>query len=57
MPHIKLPMLFTLATTLLANQAHAEGLLPFHRISAELASQAAAEAVATCAKRGDGTVA
>jgi uncharacterized protein GlcG (DUF336 family) len=51
-PHIKLPMLFTLATALLVNQAHAEGLFPVHRISAELASQAAAEAVATCAKRG-----
>jgi uncharacterized protein GlcG (DUF336 family) len=51
-PHIKLPMLFTLAAALLANHARAEGLLPVHRISAELASQAAAEAVATCAKRG-----
>ena len=31
---------------------HAEGLLTTHRISAELASQAAAEVVASCAKQG-----
>jgi uncharacterized protein GlcG (DUF336 family) len=32
--------------------AHAQGLQTTHRISAELASQAAAEAVASCAKQG-----
>lgn len=52
MPHIKLTMLLALAAALLATHAHAQGLLPAHRISAELASQAAAETVASCAKRG-----
>ena len=37
---------------LLPVAAGAEGLLPTHRISAELASQAVAEAVASCAKQG-----
>jgi uncharacterized protein GlcG (DUF336 family) len=32
--------------------AHAEGLMVTHRIPAELASQAAAEAVASCTKQG-----
>ena len=45
-------MLLALGATALARPGHAEGLLPTHRISAELASQAAAEAVATCAKQG-----
>jgi len=48
----RLPMLVTLATALLATQASAQGLLPTHRIPAELASQAAAEVVASCAKQG-----
>jgi len=51
-PYIKLPMLLTLATAILATQASAQGLLPAHRISAELASQAVAETVASCAKQG-----
>jgi uncharacterized protein GlcG (DUF336 family) len=37
---------------LLPITAGAEGLLPTHRIPAELASQAVAEAVAVCAKQG-----
>jgi uncharacterized protein GlcG (DUF336 family) len=37
---------------LLPFTAGAEGLLPTHRISAELASQAVAEAVANCARQG-----
>ena len=37
---------------LLPVAAGAEGLLPTHHISAELASQAVAEAVASCAKEG-----
>lgn len=51
MPHIKVPVLLALAT-LFATHAYAQGLLPTHRISAELASQAAAETVASCAKQG-----
>ena len=41
-----------LALSLLPVTAGAEGLLPSHRISADLASQAVAEAVASCAKQG-----
>ena len=52
MPHMKLPTLLTLAVALLATQAAAQGLLPVRRISAELASQAVAEVVASCAKQG-----
>src|SRR6516165_3270945 len=37
---------------LLPVTAGAQGLLPTHRIPAELASKAAAEAVASCAKQG-----
>lgn len=51
MPHIKLPVLLALAA-LFATHAYAQGLLSTHRISAELASQAAAETVASCAKQG-----
>jgi uncharacterized protein GlcG (DUF336 family) len=41
-----------LAISMLPLPGHAEGLLSTHRIPAELASQAAAEAVASCAKQG-----
>jgi uncharacterized protein GlcG (DUF336 family) len=41
-----------LALSLLPVTASADGLLPSHRISADLASQAVAEAVASCAKQG-----
>jgi uncharacterized protein GlcG (DUF336 family) len=41
-----------LATAALPVPGYAEGLLPTHRIPAELASQAAAETVANCAKQG-----
>jgi uncharacterized protein GlcG (DUF336 family) len=41
-----------LALSLLPVTAGAEGLLPSHRLSADLASQAVAEAVASCAKQG-----
>ncbi len=41
-----------LALLLLPLAANAEGLLPTHRIPADLASQAVAEAVAACAKQG-----
>ncbi len=40
------------ALLLLPVTAGAEGLLPTHRISAELAGQAVAEAVASCTKQG-----
>jgi uncharacterized protein GlcG (DUF336 family) len=49
MPRITLAML---AAALLATPAYAQGLLPTHRISAELASQAVAEAVASCTRQG-----
>ena len=45
-----LPLLTALA--LLPMTAAAQGLLPTHRIPAELASQAVAEAVASCTKQG-----
>jgi uncharacterized protein GlcG (DUF336 family) len=45
-----LPLLTCLA--LLPIPAAAQGLLPTHRIPAELASQAVAETVASCAKQG-----
>ena len=41
-----------LALLLLPVNAGADGLLPTHHISAELAGQAVAEAVASCAKQG-----
>jgi uncharacterized protein GlcG (DUF336 family) len=41
-----------LALLLLPVTAGAEGLLPTHRISADLANQAVAEAVVSCAKQG-----
>jgi uncharacterized protein GlcG (DUF336 family) len=43
---------FALAGILLAVPARANGLLTTHRLSAELANQAAGEVVATCAKQG-----
>src|SRR5580704_18372869 len=46
------PLLGILAVTVLPAVSHAEGLVPTHRIPAELASQAVAEAVASCAKQG-----
>jgi uncharacterized protein GlcG (DUF336 family) len=41
-----------LCTALFICQAHAQGLLPAHRIPAELANQAVAAAVAKCASEG-----
>jgi uncharacterized protein GlcG (DUF336 family) len=41
-----------LCTVLLAAQVQAQGLLPMHRISADLANQAVAAAVAKCASEG-----
>jgi len=49
---VNITMLVALAAALLAAQAPAQGLLQTHRISAELASQAVAEVVASCAKQG-----
>ena len=46
------PLLGILAVTVVPAVSHAEGLVPTHRIPAELASQAVAEAVASCAKQG-----
>jgi uncharacterized protein GlcG (DUF336 family) len=43
---------FAFAMSGLPLAGHAEGLMVNHRIPAELASQAAAEAVASCAKQG-----
>jgi uncharacterized protein GlcG (DUF336 family) len=52
MHHVTLCATLTLVLAAAGHPAKAEGLLPTHRISAELASQAAAEAVASCAKQG-----
>lgn len=49
---MKLGLLSLLCVVLLAAQAQAQGLLPTHRISAELANQAVAAAVAKCAGEG-----
>jgi uncharacterized protein GlcG (DUF336 family) len=46
----RLPL--SMLVVLLPCTAVAEGLLPTHRVPAELASQAVAEAVASCAKQG-----
>jgi uncharacterized protein GlcG (DUF336 family) len=51
-PRIKLPILLPLIAVLFATQAYAQGLLPTHRIPAELAGQAVAAIVANCAKQG-----
>jgi uncharacterized protein GlcG (DUF336 family) len=45
-------LLFAICTCLLPIAAHADGLLTTHRIPAQLASQAVAEAVAKCAEQG-----
>jgi uncharacterized protein GlcG (DUF336 family) len=45
-------MVLALAAAALPVPGHADGLLPTHRIAADLASQAVAEAVASCAKQG-----
>jgi uncharacterized protein GlcG (DUF336 family) len=45
-------LLLALASALLIAPARADGLLVTHRLSAELANQAAGEAVAACAKQG-----
>jgi Haem-degrading len=45
-------LLSPLCTVLLAAQVQAQGLLPTHRISADLANQAVAAAVAKCASEG-----
>jgi len=44
--------LVALGAAALASPGHAEGLMATHRIPAELAGQAVAEAVASCAKQG-----
>jgi uncharacterized protein GlcG (DUF336 family) len=49
---MKLSLPFALFAGCLAGQAHAQGLLQTHRISADLASQAVAAAVAKCASQG-----
>jgi uncharacterized protein GlcG (DUF336 family) len=41
-----------LCVAFLVSQAHAQGLLPTHRISADLANQAVAAVVAKCASQG-----
>ena len=45
-------MVLALAAAALPVRGHADGLLPTHRIAADLAGQAVAEAVASCAKQG-----
>jgi uncharacterized protein GlcG (DUF336 family) len=45
-------LLSSLCVAFLASQAHAEGLLQTHRISADLANQAVAAVVAKCASQG-----
>jgi uncharacterized protein GlcG (DUF336 family) len=49
---IKLPLYFAVAPVLFVSQANAQGLVSGHRISAELANQAVAETVASCARQG-----
>jgi uncharacterized protein GlcG (DUF336 family) len=49
---MKPSLLPVLCTAFLVNQAHAQGLLQTNRISADLANQAVAEAVAKCASQG-----
>jgi uncharacterized protein GlcG (DUF336 family) len=57
MSHMMLLLLLALSATLSSAHVHAQGLLPAHRIPAELASQAVAESVASCAKQGYGETA
>jgi uncharacterized protein GlcG (DUF336 family) len=52
MHHVTLCATLALVLAATGLPARAEGLLPTHRIAAELASRAAAEAVASCAKQG-----
>ena len=49
---MKLPLLATFCAIALAPQAQAQGLTTTHRISADLANQAVAAAVAKCASQG-----
>jgi uncharacterized protein GlcG (DUF336 family) len=51
-PRLKLPLFLAFLTVLLAVQAEAQGLLPTHRIPADLAAQAVEAAVAKCASQG-----
>jgi uncharacterized protein GlcG (DUF336 family) len=51
--HVMKPLLLSpLCAVLLAAQVQAQGLLPAHRIAADLANQAVAAAVAKCASEG-----
>jgi uncharacterized protein GlcG (DUF336 family) len=50
--HMKSLVLAAICTAVLASQAHAQGLLQTHRISADLANQAVAAVVAKCASQG-----
>jgi uncharacterized protein GlcG (DUF336 family) len=49
---MKASLLSALCALLLVSQAHAQGLVQTHRISADLANQAVAAAVAQCASQG-----
>jgi uncharacterized protein GlcG (DUF336 family) len=49
---MKPSLLFALCAASLVSQAHAQGLLQTHGISADLANQAVAAAVAKCASQG-----
>src|ERR1700736_5914639 len=49
---MKPSLLTALCAVFLVSQAHAQGLLQTHRISADLANQAAAAVVAKCASQG-----
>jgi uncharacterized protein GlcG (DUF336 family) len=51
-PPAKLSALVVLAAALLAGQAYGQGLLPTHRIPADLAGQAVAAVVAKCESQG-----
>jgi uncharacterized protein GlcG (DUF336 family) len=49
---MKPTLLTALCAAFLVSQGHAQGVLPTHRISADLANQAVAAAVAKCASQG-----
>jgi uncharacterized protein GlcG (DUF336 family) len=49
---MKPSLLAAVCAALLVSQAHAQGLLQTHRISADLANQAVAAVVAKCASQG-----
>lgn len=49
---MKVSLLSALCAAVLVSQAHAQGLLQTHRISADLANQAVAAAVTKCASQG-----